>query len=276
MIAGEGDWKGSGAKPIVKPTKYDGTSDLVDYLNHFDLCVKVNGWDAAEAGMYLGLSLTGPARRLLAGRKPATSEGYGDLRSALVERFEPTNQEETYKAILRTRERKSGEGLQALQEDLTKYTRLSYPEADSKTTDTLVLDKFLLCLDPQLRQWVYQMQPKNLQSAVMIAVGAEAYLTSDAGGRQRARAADASVAEHLKASADRIQELTTAMADLTKKVDLGVQATGSKKKWTGGTACFSCGKEGHYKRECPLLAAKNGTEKPAGAANTTADQAAGN
>ena len=33
--------------------------------------------------------------------------------------------------------RKPEEGLQALQEDLMKFTRLAYPEADARTTDTL-------------------------------------------------------------------------------------------------------------------------------------------
>ena len=103
--------------------------------------MKVNGWDAQQAGMFLGLSLAGPARRLLTGRTPATVAGYVELRQALVERFEPTNQEETYKAFLRTRVRKPEEGLQALQEDLMKYPRLAYPEADARTTDTLVLDQ---------------------------------------------------------------------------------------------------------------------------------------
>ena len=49
-----------------------------------------------------------PVRRLLTGRKRAKKEGY--------------------------------EELQALQEELMKYTRLAYPEADIKTTDTLVLE----------------------------------------------------------------------------------------------------------------------------------------
>ena len=108
---------------MSKPTKYDGSTDLTDYLNHFDLCIKLNGWGLEESGMFLGLSLVGPARRLLTGRKPAKKEGYEDFRQALIERFEPTNQEETYKAFLQTRQRKENEELQALQEELMKYTQ---------------------------------------------------------------------------------------------------------------------------------------------------------
>ena len=81
--------------------------------------------------MFLGLSLGGQARRLLTGLKPATTEGYKKLRTALMLRFEPPKQTETYKMLLRTRKRKGGEDMQALQEDLTKYTRMAYPEADA-------------------------------------------------------------------------------------------------------------------------------------------------
>lgn len=209
--------------------------------------------------------MTGPARRLLTGRKPATKEGYVELRRALVERYEPTNQEETYKAFLRTRERKPGEELQALEEDLTKFTRLGYPEADAKTTDTLVLDRFLLCLEPQLRQWVYQTQPKDLQTAVMTSVVAEAYLRIAADRTLKVRAADATVTEHLKSSSDRIDKLAEAMENLVKKVESNGGAWWKK---AGGTACFGCGQEGHFKRECPKLAVKQSggkdvAEKPA-------------
>ena len=257
---GDGAWNGSGAKPVVKPTRYDGSTDLGDYLNHFDLCVKVNGWDAQQAGMFLGLSLAGPARRLLTGRTPATVAGYAELRQALVERFEPTNQEETYKAFLRTRIRKPEEGLQALQEDLMKYTRLAYPEADARTTDTLVLDRFLLCLDPQLRQWVYQTQPRDLQQAVMTAVGAEAYLNTDRGQQPRMRAADATVNEHLTSNTDRLDKLATMVERLLTN---RVESANKEKKKVTTTACFGCGQEGHFKRECPQRKPSTGERKPA-------------
>ena len=286
---GEGEWKSGVQKLVVKPTKFDGSTDLCDYLNHFDLCIKANSWGEEQAGMFLGLSLAGPARRLLTGRKPATADGYKDLRKALVERFEPTNQEETYKAFLRTRVRKTGEGLQDLQEDLTKYTRLAYPEADARTADTLVLDRFLLCLDGELRQWVYQSQPRDLQTAVMTAVGAEAYLRTDADRRQKVRTADATVSEHMKSSAEQTGRLTQMVQALVKRVEAteGGQPQAQAKKGkptTRTTACYGCGEEGHFRRDCttvpyPSSQTTGGTNPPAGpvaASGTEAGRPTGN
>ena len=241
-------------KPIIKPTKFDGTGDLSDYFCHFDLCVKANGWTEAESGMFLGLSLGGQARRLLTGLKPATAAGYRQLRTALMLRFEPPKQTETYKMLLRTRKRKEGEDMQALQEDLTKYTRMAYPEADAKTVDALVLDKFLLALgDNRLRQWVYQMQPADLQTAVMTAISAEAYLTADGDDRQKVRGADATVSEHIKSSVDRMDKIAAAVEGLSKKVDQGAGGGGAApRRRPQNSACYFCLKEGHYKRDCPL------------------------
>ena len=264
----EGDggsrWKGSGAKPIVRPAKFDGTTDLGDYLNHFDLCIRVNKWSLVDAGMYLGLSLAGQARRLLTGSALTTAEGYRRLRKALVSRYEPQEQEETYKALLRTRERKEGEGLQGLQEELKKYTRLAYPDATAKTIDSLTLDRFLAAVDEKLRQLVYMTQPKDLQEAVMTAVRIEAYWGNNSGGKGRVRAAEASVTEHLKASRDRMDKLSATMEQIQKLMAQGATEGATAKRRPGGRAgCFECGKEGHFKRECPQFLARVKETAPA-------------
>ena len=245
-------------KPVIKPKSFDGTGDLTDYLNHFDLCIKVNGWDQSEAGTYLGLSLDGPALKLLEGKKVTTAGGYRQLREALVSHYEPANQRETYKALLRTRQRLPGESLQTLQLELNKNMRMAYPEAGVKTIDALVLDRFLSILgDTRLRMWVYQSKPANCHDAVMTAVGAEAYLKHEADQRQEVRAADASVAEHMHSQGGRMDKLAEAIAALTSKVDQGGQGGQSSKKWPVNRACYHCNQEGHFKRECPLLMGRN-------------------
>ena len=236
----EEDDRWTGAGPVAKPGKFNGDQDLENYLGHFELCVRANGWSKVEAGVFLGLSLEGGALRQLKGINLALPGGYGRLKKALIRRYEPTNQEETYKALLNARERKPGESLQALEEELSKFTRLAYPDADAKTIDSLVLDRFLSSLrDPQLRQWVYQStasQPAmDLQMAIQTAVTAEAFLKTDADKRQRLRAADASVAEQLKThndqmkqNGDQMRKMAEIIEKLTKQAES--PAAGERRK----------------------------------------------
>ena len=272
----EDDDRWTGARPVAKPGKFNGDQDLENYLGHFELCVRANGWSKVEAGVFLGLSLEGGALRQLKGINLALPGGYGRLKKALIRRYEPTNQEETYKALLNARERKPGESLQALEEELSKFTRLAYPDADARTIDSLVLDRFLTSLrDPQLRQWVYQStasQPTmDLQMAIQTAVTAEAFLKTDADKRQRMRAADASVAEQLKThndqmkqNGDQMRKMAEIIEKLTKQAE--PPAAGERRRsWNrppNSTACFGCGQEGHFKRECPNLANKGAPPTP--------------
>lgn len=48
-----------------EPAKYDGRSDLVDYLTHFAKVAKLNGWSYEQSGLELATSLTGEAREVL-------------------------------------------------------------------------------------------------------------------------------------------------------------------------------------------------------------------
>ena len=187
------------AKPVYMAGNFDGSGHLAEYLAHFDLCRQANGWNNEQAGVFLGLSLTGIARRLLAGIKPATEGGYRKLREALVARFQPENQGALYKAVLRARERGKNECLQALAEDIERLTRLAYPKADVSTIDVMAKDRFVESLkDPQLQYWVHQGKGETLLDAVQSALHGEACLRPS-GGSQTVRAANSTVAERMDA-----------------------------------------------------------------------------
>ena len=185
------------AKPIFTPGKYDGTGHLTEYLAHFDLCRRANGWDMEQAGVFLGLSLMGVARRLLEAVEPAMEGGYLALRRALEDRFQPKNQGAMYKAILRAKERLPGECLQAHAEDIERYTRLAYPKADLMTIDVMAKDRFIESLrDTQLQYWIFQSKPETIRQAVQVALEAEACMRPQ-GHPAKARVAGATMAEQL-------------------------------------------------------------------------------
>ena len=165
----EWDLKDKMAKPIFMPGKYNGTGHLTEYLAHFDLCRRVNGWSHEEAGIFLGLSLEGLARRLLGGVSPYC--GYPAMREALIARFQPKKLGAMYKAMLRGKERAPGECLQAHSEDIERFTRLSYPGADMATISVLAKDRFIESLrDKELQNWIFHDKPETLSEAVQAAL----------------------------------------------------------------------------------------------------------
>ena len=80
------------------PGSYDGSTSLMEYLSHFTLVTQVNGWTSQEAALYLGVSLSGPARRLLSGVDLGAADGLERLIAALERRFQPRDQEAIYRA----------------------------------------------------------------------------------------------------------------------------------------------------------------------------------
>ena len=280
-------------KPVYTPDKYDGSGYLGEYLAHFDMCRCANGWSNAQAGLFLGLSLTGKARRLLTGKETASAEGYMHLRAALVARFQPTNQSSMYKALLRTKDRAKGDCLQSHAEDIERLTRLAYPNADVNTIDVMAKDRFVESLkDAQLQQWVHQGKPDTLTDAVQSALHAEACLRPH-GKVETARAVNSTVAEAMDAIREEMkkdraegraetaalrQVLSSQGSSAGGKTGRGVPRPANR----GPLRCWHCGEMGHIREKCAgwlgMISAadkrRSGGPPPAPAPQTAAPQPA--
>ena len=90
------------------PGSYDGSTSLMEYLSHFTLVTQVNGWTSQEAALYLGVSLSGPARCLLSRVDLGAADRLDRLIAALEWRFQPHDQEAFYCAQLKSRRRQKG------------------------------------------------------------------------------------------------------------------------------------------------------------------------
>ena len=170
----------SGRKPLVMPGSYDGCTSLREYLSHFTLVTQVNGWTSQEAALYLGVSLSGPARRLLSGVDLGAADGLERLIAALERRFQPRDQEAIYRAQLKARRQQKGESISQLSDAVEQLVRQAYPSADPGTLDELSRDYFTAALaSNDHRQWVHQSRPTSYPAAVAVAQHAEAYFRAE-------------------------------------------------------------------------------------------------
>ena len=80
----------------MEPLKYDGESDVRDYLLQFAIIAKTNGWDREERGRRLAGLLIGDAREVLGTLGSKQAHHYRGLVTALIKRYSPEGQEGRY------------------------------------------------------------------------------------------------------------------------------------------------------------------------------------
>ena len=251
------------------PDRFDGSTPWRDYKAHFESCALINGWAPLQKAQFLAASLRGPAQEVLADLEKGTLQNYSSLQRRLERRFGPGEQAESFLTELRARTRKQGESLQELGQAIRRLTALAYPELKRDVRERLSKGHFSDAIpEPEIRAGIFRAHPKNLDEAIRAALETEAYLATERqrlGIRKPATKftrkiqGEAQLAEN---TTDNVAKLTQEIKDLGKLVkdlyrdihdgDHGSARPRGPKNPQDGSACFNCGKSGHWKRECPM------------------------
>ena len=115
---------GSRTRPIIKPDKYDGKTDLETYLVKFESLASYNGWDQLDRAAHLKASLIDGAASLLWQVQDAS---YQEVVNKLRCRYGTHEQQEKFRLELRTRKRKPGEKVQELSQDIERCLLYTSP-----------------------------------------------------------------------------------------------------------------------------------------------------
>ena len=97
----------------TKPEKFDGTTSVEAFLEHFDTCAMYNRWDHEDRYVHLKLCLKGSAAGLLRDCREEVRT-YETLEEKLRQRFDAKGREAAFRAQLKARKRRKGETLQDL------------------------------------------------------------------------------------------------------------------------------------------------------------------
>lgn len=263
-----------------------GTS-LSTHLAKLDNCTRYYGWDEMERVCHLRASLDGVAATVLWQAAPDICEA--DLVKLLKMRFDDTSLVELHRASLHAQRRKQGKSLQELYADICRLCSLSFPFDTSELSKILQSDFYLSALNnPELRIKILETGASATDDAHQLATKFEAYRVctemrdAEDVARPRVRA---TAAPPDSSMATRIEKLEKAMARVSNTIEsfssqwqtstVGKrQATASaveqklpgriggessyrrgacsaNRPGVGERSCYSCGKKGHLKRDCP-------------------------
>ena len=169
--------KGNRPPVLMKPATYDGKSSWLDYKSQFEACATLGHWSEEDKAMYLAVSLRGQAQSVLGDLAGGVPKKYGELITALNERFSPPNQMELHRAQLRERKQRATDSLPELGQSIRRLTNLAYPTAPYDVRETLSKEYFIDALiDSDIWLRIKQSRPATLNDAIPQAVELEAFV----------------------------------------------------------------------------------------------------
>ncbi|KAK8407598.1 hypothetical protein O3P69_002272, partial [Scylla paramamosain] len=215
-----------------RPQEFDGTVSWEAYKTQFELLASARQWSRPEMAMQLVWALKGPALEVLNQLPAAQRCSYSKVTATLERRYGYQHQTEVFRTRFRARLRGPGETLTRLAQDLEVLVRRAYPEASEEMITILLRDQFVDAIDnQQLRIYVQQAHPKDLQEALARGLEMESFLRTT-----RERPSGNYVPQRVKAKKGAVQK-----AYSSPSPPLG--------EFRG--KCYSCGQQGHTKRYCP-------------------------
>ena len=246
-----------------KPTQYDGKSGCKDYLVQFEMIAEMNGWGLGTKAMELATSLKGQAQEILTCLEPANRRSYDHLVQALLDRFEPENQTEVYRAQLKGRQRRKTESLPELAQEIGKLVRKAYPHAPPAVRETLARDSFIDSLGSADMEWnVFQGKPSNLGQALKLAVEFDAFqagrsrrLGNNPVVRMQTLTVEPDRCDSPKVTSqtsieDKLGEILGRLARIESSKDKPRKEGKRSGKSPKRGKCFYCEKQGHFIGEC--------------------------
>ena len=98
---------------------------------------------------------------------------------ALERDFGAKNRAEVFRAELKVRKKKEGETMMDLARDIRRLTSLAFPRSTPEAIETMAVDRFKDCLDPEIGMAVQQKEATTLTQAATIAMGMDAFRSAE-------------------------------------------------------------------------------------------------
>ncbi|KAF6208430.1 hypothetical protein GE061_016886 [Apolygus lucorum] len=242
---------------FFRPEKFDGSQPWEEYQCHFETVARSNGWDKGMMGSALASSLTGLALPILT--ELAGSQDYGKLISALNSQFGESNRAQLYMDRLRARSQLQGEDISVFAREVRVLARKALSGIPGDSIELLVVSQFVEGLrDGRVRELVMLGAPKDLQSALSLALRSEAAVL-------RARRSTGAPPVRVIQRVEEEEQVRAVQKEVYRQsVRPGLRPAGKLICWRCDTVghgfrdcptrvviCWRCDATGHNVRECP-------------------------
>ena len=209
----------------------------------------------------MATSLKGVAQGVVTDLEPDKRLNYQYLVGALTSRFEPANQTNLYRTQLNALQRKPGQSLPEMAQEIKRITRLAYPTAPLDIRDQLAKDCFVRAVnDSRIQLSIFQREPKTIDDCVRFGIEFEAFTVD----QKRSQNFKPGIRMQYETETETDSQLMGHISKISQQLDnisngnkLNTFSSRSDK------SCFYCGIKGHFKRNCKKLESdkKNGSVK---------------
>lgn len=175
------------------PDRYDGTTDLDDFVQHFESVAKWNNWNEEDKVLHLKMSLRGAAYRVLYGFWEK-HDSYEAILERLKQQFDHGYRSFALQSEFWNRERESGETLIEFAQCISKMADKAFATTmpDRQSRQPVLIHRFLSGIgDFDMGRWVFMQNPQSLDEALNIALEYNSYEEfQDSDGKYKAREAN--------------------------------------------------------------------------------------
>jgi len=248
----------------LKPDTYDGSVSLNEFLIQFQLIARANRWTEEAKTAILISCLRGKARVVLESVSDLENLSYEELKSKLELRFGETHSLQNYYSQFTNRRQKFGEDIASLGSDLERLSQLAYPECSQIIRDKIACAQFVSALSDRFVSRTLQLEGiTSLREAIVRAKTIK--LIQESNFEQRRKNVNfegrkengnnnnfnGNFNRGARDCKKNFESNSKGNERKFKKNKFGESNNNGEKRIGNGKECWECGKEGHFRSECP-------------------------